>query len=254
MWQYAALALAALLWAAPLSAQVVRLEISSREPMNNGQPAGAAGPFELIRGRIHGEVDPKDPHNAIIQDLALAPRNTHGKVEYVATFALARPVDPAKASHVLLYQVVNRGNGQATANPDGDISLVSGWQGDVIPAANNQTIVVPIAKQRDESPVTGRVIARLFDLPDGAHSAPIRLASLGTAQPYLPADLVQPDATLTWHSREDYAGRQDETHTVARADWAFANCETMPWPGAPCPASPARWRSRCSTRAWPSGR
>ena len=233
MWQYATLALAALLCAAPLSAQVVRLEITSREPMNNGQPAGAAGPFELIRGRIHGEVDPKDPHNAIIQDLALAPRNTHGKVEYVATFALARPVDPAKASHVLLYQVVNRGNGQATANPDGDISLVSGWQGDVIPAANNQTIVVPIAKQRDQSPVTGRVIARLFDLPDGAHSAPIRLASLGTAQPYLPADLVQPDATLTWHSSEDYAGRQDEKHTVARADWAFANCETMPWPGAP---------------------
>ena len=67
------LALAALLWAAPLSAQVVRLEITSREPISTAQPAGAAGPFELIRGRIHGEVDPKDPHNAIIQDLGLAP-------------------------------------------------------------------------------------------------------------------------------------------------------------------------------------
>ena len=64
MWKYGTLALAALLCAAPLSAQVVRLEITSREPMNAGQPAGAAGPFELIRGRIHGEVDPKDPHNA----------------------------------------------------------------------------------------------------------------------------------------------------------------------------------------------
>ena len=37
---------------------------TSREPMSPGQPAGAAGPFELIRGRIHGEVDPRDPHNA----------------------------------------------------------------------------------------------------------------------------------------------------------------------------------------------
>src|SRR6187397_839431 len=162
MWKCGNLTVAALLCAASASAQIVRLEITSREPIAATEPAGAAGPFEMIRGRIHGEVDPRDPHNAIIQDLALAPRNARGKVEYVATFALAKPVDLAKASRVLLYHVVNRGTGQATANPDGDISLVSGWQGDVIPAANNQTIVVPIAKQRDESPVTGRVIARLF--------------------------------------------------------------------------------------------
>ena len=236
MSRYGTLALAALLCAAPASAQVVRLEITSREPLNTGQPAGAAGPFELIRGRIHGEVDPKDPHNAIIQDLGLAPRNARGKVGYVATFALAKPVDLAKASHVLLYHVVNRGNGQATANAEGDITLVSGWQGDVIPTAANQTLVVPVARRKDGSPVTGRVIARLFDLPDGAHSAPIRLASLGTAQPYPPAGLAQPDATLTWHSSEDLAGHQDARHTVRRAEWAFANCENTPWPGAPDPS------------------
>ena len=91
MWKRGTLALAALLCAAPLSAQVVRLEITSREPMYTAQPAGAAGPFELIRGRIHGEVDPQDPHNAIIQDLDLAPRNAAGKVEYVATFAPEPP-------------------------------------------------------------------------------------------------------------------------------------------------------------------
>ena len=236
MWKYGTVALAALLCAAPLSAQVIRLEISSREPMNTGQPAGAAGPFELIRGRIHGEVDPKDPHNAIIQDLGMAPRNPRGNVEYVATFALAKPVDLAKASHVLVYQVVNRGNGQATANAEGDIALVSGWQGDVIPTTTNQTLVVPVARKKDGSPVTGRVIARLFDLPDDAHSAPIRLASLGTAQPYLPADLAQLDATLTWHSSENYAGQQDARHTVPRAAWAFANCQDRPWPGTPDPS------------------
>ena len=236
MWKCGTAFVAALLCAAPLSAQVVRLEITSREPMNAGQPAGAAGPFELIRGRIHGEVDPRDPHNAIIQDLGLAPRNARGKVEYVATFALAKPVDLAKASRVLLYQVVNRGNGQATANAEGDITLVSGWQGDVIPTATNQTIAVPVARKKDGSPVTGRVIARFFDLPDGAHSAPIRLASLGTPQPYRPADLAQPGATLTWHTRENYAGQQDAKHTVPRADWAFADCESTPWPGTPDPS------------------
>jgi len=235
MWKYGSLVLAGLLCAAPLSAQVVRLEITSRE-LIVAAPAGVAGPFELIRGRIHGEVDPRDPHNAIIQDLDLAPRNARGHVEYVATFALAKPVDLAKASRVLLYQVVNRGNGQAAANAEGDIVLVSGWQGDVIPTAANQTIVVPAARKKDGSPVTGRVIARLVDLAEGAHSAPIRLASLGTAQPYPPADLAQPDATLTWHSRENYAGQQDERQTVPRAAWAFANCDSAPWPGTPDPS------------------
>jgi len=148
------------LWSTAAGAEVVRLDITSREPMNNGQPVGAAGPFEILRGKVHGEIDPLDPHNRIIQDIGLAPRNARGRVEYVATFALAKPVDMARAARVLLYQVVNRGNGQAVASPEGYVSLVSGWQGDVIPTPSNQTIVVPIAKQKDGSPITGRVLAR----------------------------------------------------------------------------------------------
>src|SRR5579872_2350222 len=217
-----------LMGATPARAEVVTLEIVSREPMPGG--------YELIKGRIHGEIDPKDPHNVIIQDLELAPRNARGRVEYVATFALARPIDPAKAARVLLYQVVNRGNGQAVASPEGYISLVSGWEGGLTPTANNQTIVVPIAHNRDGSPITGPVVARFVDVKDGASTAPIHLASLGTPQPYPPVDLAQPHATLTWHTSEDYAGNRDAAHAVARADWAFANCEKTPWPGAPDPS------------------
>jgi hypothetical protein len=220
---------------AAAQAQVVRLEITSREPMNNGQPVGKAGPFELIRGRIHGEIDPKDPHNNIIQDLDLAPVNGRGRVEYVATFALAKPLDMSKAARVLLYQVVNRGNGQASASPEGYVSLVSGWQGDVIPAANNQTIAVPTARNRDGSVITGPVLARFYDVAEGARTALIRLASLGTAQPYPPADLEQHDARLTWHTRENYSGEQDAGTPVPRSDWAFANCDSAPWPGTPDP-------------------
>src|SRR5262245_33914663 len=110
-------------------AQVTRIEIVSREPANKGAPFGSAGPYEIIRGRIYGEVDPKDRHNRIIQDIDLAPRNARGRVEYVATFAVARPVDAARASGVLIYQVGNRGNGDVTPNADGDISVGGGWQG-----------------------------------------------------------------------------------------------------------------------------
>ena len=118
-----------ILSASAVHAQVTRLEIASREPFKGSQAVGEAGPYEIIRGKIHGEVDPADPRNRIIQDLELAPRNARGRVEYVATFALAKPVDPARVSGTLVYQVVNRGNGVPTASPEGHISLVSGWQG-----------------------------------------------------------------------------------------------------------------------------
>src|SRR5262245_53689961 len=108
-------------------AQVTRLEIVSREAADGGRPVATVGPYEILRGRVHGEVDPNDAHNRIIQDIQLAPRNSRGKVEYVATFALAKPVDSSKSSGVLIYQVVNRGNGGVNTSTDGHISLVSGW-------------------------------------------------------------------------------------------------------------------------------
>jgi Alpha/beta hydrolase domain len=228
---------AALLVATPLDlhADVVRIEILSRQPASDGRAVGTVGEFEIVRGKIYGEIDPADPRNKIIQDLELAPRNERGKVEYVATFALAKPLDLTKAARVLLYQVVNRGNGQVTIGPEGYISLISGWQGDVVPTPNNQTIVVPVAKARDGRAVTGRVIARFIDVPKGVSTAPIRLASLGTPQPYLPADLSDRGAVMTMYSSESRSGAQQGQQTIARSDWAFANCEKTPFPGTPDP-------------------
>src|SRR5215831_9000462 len=93
--------------AATARAQVTRIEIASRTTVAN-PPPGAAGAYENLRGRIHGEVDPADRRNRIIQDLDLAPRNERGKVEYVATFSLMKPVDGTNASGLLMYSVVNR--------------------------------------------------------------------------------------------------------------------------------------------------
>src|SRR3954451_22894959 len=89
--------------AAALDARVTRIEILKVEP------AGAG--FEKLSGKAHGELDPSDPKNALITDIEHAPRNSRGKVEYVATFALIKPVDMANASGVLMYSVVNRGGG-----------------------------------------------------------------------------------------------------------------------------------------------
>lgn len=215
-------------------AQVTRLEILSRAPLLDGRPAGAAGPYELVRGRVHGEIDPSDRRNRIIQDLSLAPLNARGRVEYVATFALARPVDMSRASGVLVYTVVNRGNGSPTPSPEGHVSLVSGWQGDVVPTAANQTIAVPVARGRDGSPVTGPVIARFTDVPPATNTVAIRLSSMGSGPPaYLPASLDDRDATLISAASEDPFGVKTGIVRIPRDRWAFADCRAMPFPGTP---------------------
>ena len=107
----------ALLFASTLDARVTRLEIEKRQPK---------GAFETLTGHVFGELDPHDPLNGIITDLAFAPRNARGMVEYSATFALAKPVDMSKASGVLFYQVPNRGNGSVVESSRGDVGLGAG--------------------------------------------------------------------------------------------------------------------------------
>ena len=94
---------------------------------------------------------------------------------------------------------MNRGKGTPAPGPEGHISLVSGWQGDVIPSASNQTIKVPVAKNADGTSITGPVLARFYDLPPGTNTAPIRIGSLGTGF-YPPATLDAAKASLTFHT------------------------------------------------------
>ncbi|MDP9169659.1 MAG: hypothetical protein M3N54_03485, partial [Acidobacteriota bacterium] len=117
--QFCFFAAAAGLFATCLEARVMRIVVEQREsPAFQGRSFGRARTYETLSGHFFGEVDPKDPHNAIITDLQLAPRNARGMVEYSATFSISRPTDPTKASGVLFYTVPNRGNGAPSGSPD----------------------------------------------------------------------------------------------------------------------------------------
>jgi hypothetical protein len=207
---------------ASLEARLTRLVIEQRQE---------SGSFETLSGHFFGELDPKDPHNTIITDIQLTPRNARGMVEYSATFAMSKPVDMAKASGVLFYSVPNRGNGGPTTSPEGHVSVVSGWQGDLIPRPGLQTIRVPVAKKTDGSPLTGPVIERFIDMAPHTSTLP-----LGTA-PYValtyqhPASLDTTKATLNKRAAEN-----GPNVPVASGEWAFADCTSVPFPGTPDPA------------------
>ena len=169
----------------PAQARITRVEISHVEPAFGGRSFGATGAFERVLGRAHGEVDPKSPANAAIQDIALAPKTARGLVEYSTDIEIIRPADPGKSNHVLLFDVPDRGNKRAVAlyNADvpgpearGNVSddpgdgwlqrtgvtvVYFGWQADVRPGDGRLTLQVPTARNADGSPLTGIVHSEL---------------------------------------------------------------------------------------------
>jgi len=224
---------AALTWPGSAAARVTRIVIDQRAPEGLAFPD--VGQFERLNGRAFGELDPHDRRNAIIQDIEFAPRNASGKVEYVATFSLVKPIDMAKASRVLIYQVVNRGNSTAlaAAGPEGHMQLVSGWQGDVTPTATNQTIQVPIATHLDGAPIAGPVLGRFWNT---SGSSAVLSNPFGGPNRYPPLTFDTTQATLTSRALELLSGgAHGPLTTIPSTDWAFADCRTVPFPGTPDP-------------------
>ena len=222
-------------------ASVKKIVIEKKvSPAFEGQSFGAAGQYETLAGRAFGELDPGDPHNAIITDIRLAPRNANGKVAYVVSFFLVKPIDLSKSSHLMWHDVPNRG-GRVTIVPAernfGDIGLSSGWQGDnsgsTVPGPNNEYVVVPVANNPDGSPVLGLVMGRIVNARGldsqkmFVHTNPV---------PYKPATLDTTKATLTTHASETLDGVIGETKTIPSTDWAWAKCSAAnPFPGTPDP-------------------
>ena len=209
-------------------------------PAFDGASFGTAGQYETLAGRAFGELDPNDPHNAIITDIQLAPRNANGKVEYIASFFLVKPIDMSKSSRLMWHDVPNRG-GRVTIVPAerivGDIGLSSGWQGDnagnTVPGANNDYVVVPVAKNPDGSPVTGLVMGRIVNAR-GPDSQPMFVQ--GNPVPYKPVSLDTTNATLMTHASESIEGVIGDRETIPAADWAWAKCSAAnPFPGTPDP-------------------
>jgi hypothetical protein len=237
---FTALALATVLlpvaWT-PADARIIEITAGAPTLLFGGRSFGDTGAYEQIRGTAKGELDPLDRRNALITDIELAPRNANGMVEYTTTFTLYKPVEMSKASGVMVYEVVNRGNkilpqflnvGTSATNSAGDgflyrtgnIYLWSGWQGDLgfNPAAALETIQVPVA-----SGVTGPVFARFVTVSGSTRPLP------GGGR--TPASLDTSKAKLISITRESNVGVRTGMVEIPSADWAFADCSSTPFPG-----------------------
>jgi len=171
-----------ILAASPTNASITRIQITSKEsPTFGGYSWPGVGQYERIVGKAFGEVDPTDPQNAVIVDLALAPRNVRGNVEYSFDFYILKPIDLTKGAHKVMYEPPNRGGKTWSAfarmpggNDPGSITdpavlansflmprgytiVWSGWDKSAgTNTANfNATITLPIARNLDGTSITG---------------------------------------------------------------------------------------------------
>jgi hypothetical protein len=241
-----ALAGALLGWCLPSQAGVTAIVIDSTTAVS-----GAPIPYASYKGRVFGELDPADAHNAIIQDIALAPKNANGKVPYVSTFQLTAPTDSASASGLMVYEVSNRGSNPIPAGASivsGAIYLVSGWQGDIeancataYPCAplnvpytgSKQQIVVPVAMNADGSAITGNVYGHVAS----ATGTTAQMIIYDTPVPYKPLSMTDPTlSTLTAVASQTTGGVDGaKTPLTLGVDWAWADCRTVAFPGTPDP-------------------
>jgi hypothetical protein len=221
-----------------LHAEVVRVEVESREPVLDGRAFGGVGAYEKLTGWIHFAFDPDDPANANIVDLHLAARNAEGRVEARAPFMVLRPVNPERGRGVALVDVSNRGSkaalwffNNAVSAPDpvleehfGDGRMMRmgltviwvGWQWDVVPGEGILHLEAPIARTEDGSPIRGLVRS------DWTVDETVRSMPLGHRGPasYEVADPEASENVLT--VRE---GREAPREVVPRDRWRFAREE-----------------------------
>ena len=242
-----------------MTASTLRLAITERlSPVFSGSAFGAVGEYECISGTVYGALDPAHPLNAEIVNLAKAPRNAQGWVEYESDFSLLKPIDLARGNGCLIYDVPNRGNkpilprvnrGAEGNRPTSAVhagdgllmrhgfSLVwSAWQTEVPPGNDRLIARFPIATDHG-APITQ--ISRDEFIPEAAGgpgdlfiqevSDTVFIATLS----YAAADLDPAKASLTIRQRE-----KDPRATPPGLAWHYVDARhieiTRPdaWPDA----------------------
>ncbi len=233
----AVLVLALLALPSLTEARLVRLRIDRREVVLNGKPFGLAGPYEKLVGTAEFALDPSLPQNGMVVDLALAPRDARGEVEFSADFYLLKPVDPSRGNGRLFYEVGNRGGKgllptfqKAAGSPDptteaefGDGSLMRqgytllwmGWQWDV-----------PDGRMRMEMPIATENGAPITGLVRGNFILNQRTAAASVAdrnhKAYAVADPASAENVMTVR-----ASRLDAPKVIPRTTWKWVDAQTV---------------------------
>jgi len=229
----ASLLAAGTLAVAPVAhARVTQIQILTRGTAFGGHSFAGVGQYEFITGIATGEVDPKNPQNALITDIQLAPKNAAGYVVYQHNFYILQPLDPSKGNRKMMYEPPNRGgktyqtlNNTPTGTNDpqaltdaatlddsflwtrGYTTVWSGWENDLGPLNGLvATASFPVVGTDPNNPVTGPSYEYIVT---GAATFPLT---------YPPESVDQSKAVLTHRIHLD-----DKPVPVPPGGWAYTS-------------------------------
>lgn len=216
----------------------MKLKIDHVESAFEGLAFGAVGAYEKVVGRAYGEVDPDHRLNREVINLAKAPRNAAGQVEYWVDFCLLKPVDMGKANRRIFYDAPNRGDklalvdindakkcagsndlsGAADAGNgflmrQGYVIAFSAWQGGVAAEEGHMLTGFPVAAD-DGAPIVATTREEIIF----AHCVSPGLWPL----PYPAHGPDQATATLTVRQNEP-----DERVEVPASQWRFRSAREL---------------------------
>jgi len=251
LWMAAGLALGLL--AATAEARITRIEITERVALAGGMSFGESGPYEKLRGKMYGEVNPSDPLNAVIVNLEKAPRNARGMVEYVTNFLMLKPVDMRKGNRKIFYGINNRGNTSSgtqrfndaptTNNPttaqdvgngfhlrQGYTLVDAGWEGDVLPGNFRLTAEYPIATDGG-APIMAPILVEFLPAASTQVSFPLSASSDFASYESISADPAVAHAELRVRfsdSARPGTAAIPAGVVIPTSEWAFARCSRGP--------------------------
>lgn len=193
----------------PLSA---RSEVSSVEVLGREDIEGTD--YEIVSGRLHFAIDPDLPRNRAIVDLDLAPTDALGRVGFSSDFRLLKPQEGTPAAVAAWVEIPNRGSTSKLSDfmiYHRFAMLEVGWEFDVPPGPGRLRAEVPVAREKDGSPLRG-VVEAIFVLEKEEDLYPVTdLAA------YPPVDPEGPDSRLRVRTRGDRTGGTE----IPREQWTL---------------------------------
>jgi len=215
---------------------ITRFIVNRRERFAGRHEFSVTGAYEKFVGKLYGEVDPKSRSNKIIVNLAKAPQNRRGHVEYWSDFCILKPLDLSRGNAKLFFDAPNRGGKRIVAflndaPQSNDPSALAdagngflmrqgytiawcGWQGDLIPQQNWLVAGVPPATANGAA-IIRRVRTEIVVEENGIKSQP--LSGDERVKSYEAASFDKSRASLT--VREKSYGQRIP---IPPAEWEFA--------------------------------
>ena len=183
-------------------ADIERIEINNRNTLSDSKVDFS---YESISGVAYFTLDPNEDLNGIITDIAYAPVNGDGLIEYAADFRLLIP-SASVANGGLLYNVNNRGGSSFPPERSllhplsgmGFTYLATGWINELSPRDGRLRLHAPIVGSAQQR-ITGQV---RYEVSVGATAEKLNIAGNGHLA-YEPTAAGLASASLTRRLYQD---------------------------------------------------